>query len=237
MRLKLFLATALFLASAAPSIAQQDPDGYKEERLPFGYVRSMDAYSSGFHPTASSILIQAEWENRYGHHDKAIHLCQKALTIDPEDMDVHKCYAESLEKKLKKQKGEEKDINLFLACVREWLIVLRGERGEEKGMTNSKGIGLPGMTHLYRDEDRAMPAREHIIALCGTSPKSNKSDQKFMMEMAKRAEQMVTARIAKKKAEAEGTASGGTGSVDEEVNAKIMGSGLKAQSAKLAPGM
>jgi hypothetical protein len=180
---------------------------YKEERLPFGYVSSMDAMNSGGHPTADSLMLSAEMENRYGHHDKAIWICQKALEMDPNDIDIHKLYAESMEKKLRKQKGKDKDPMLFLASVREWLIVLRGERGEEMGLTNSKGLGIPGMAWMYRDEDRAIPAQEHLIQLVGYPPKATESDQKYLRRVAMATEKVLKGHImdAKEKAAADKT--------------------------------
>jgi hypothetical protein len=105
-------------------------------------------------------------------------------------------YAECLEKKLRKQK--EKDSALFMAAVGEWLIVMRGERGDEKGLTNSSGLGIPGFTYLYRDEDRAIPARQHLMSLVGYLPKGWETDQKYMRKVAKQAEAIVNGRILKK---------------------------------------
>src|SRR5580658_4174528 len=94
-------AALLIAGSAAFADDLYHDTKYHEEELPFGYVRSFDAFNGASHPTADSLLLSAEMENKYGHHDKAIMLCQQALAIDPMDADLHLCYADALEKKLK----------------------------------------------------------------------------------------------------------------------------------------
>ena len=169
---------------------------YEDEKLPFGTVRSMDAMNSGGHPTAQSLALAAEMENRYGHTDKAVWLCQKALELDPEDIDIHKMYAESLEKKLRRQ--TQKDPDLFTSAVREWLIVMRGERGDEKGLSDEKGAAIPGLVHAYADEDRGIPARQHLIGLVGYPPRAWERDQAYLKRVSKAAEAIVNGRILKK---------------------------------------
>lgn len=185
---------ALSLVAAVPALAAPEKEKpFKMERLPFGYVRSGGAINSGFKSTATSLRMEAERENEFGHHDLAIHLCKAALKEDPEDMDVHMCYAESLEGKLRKQKKGQKDPELFMAAVRQWLIVLRGERGEEKGMTTQSGIGLPGITARFKDDDRAMPAKNHLMSLVGYTPAWYESDVKYMKKIEASIERNVNA--------------------------------------------
>jgi hypothetical protein len=199
MKIKTQIAlTAALLIAGSAALAEK----YHEEELPFGYVRSFDAYNGASHPTASSLMISAEMENKYGHHDKAIMLCQQALAIDPMDADLHLCYAEALEKKLRKQ--QEKDPNLFMTAVREWLIIMRGEVGEEAGLSDGDGHHIPFATHLFQDEDRAMPAAVHLKALVGYLPKGMEPDSKYLHRVYMSTQAVVKGKILTKKKDASG---------------------------------
>jgi tetratricopeptide (TPR) repeat protein len=184
---------AVLLITGSAALAD---DRYHEEELPFGYVRSMDAFNGASHPTADSLLLSADMENKWGHHDKAIALCQQALALDPSDADLHLVYAESLEKKLRKQ--QEKDPNLFMTTVREWLIISRGEVGEEAGLSDSNGRHIPFATHMFADEDRAMPAAVHLKNLVGYLPKGMESDSKYLHRVYMSTRAVVKGKILKK---------------------------------------
>lgn len=99
-------------------------------------------------------------------------------------------------KKLKKQK--EKDPQLFVRAVRQWLIVMRGEVGDESGLSSKSGLSLPQMTKFYEDEDRTIPARQHITALVGYLPRPHETDDKFLARVEKAAKASVSAHIIKK---------------------------------------
>jgi hypothetical protein len=109
--------------------------------------------------------------------------------------DVHLAYADALEHKLKGQK--EKDPNLFIAAVREWLIVLRNEKGDERGITNGAGLAIPGLQHMYRDEERSVPALQHIVALVGYPPRMHETDHMFLKKVAKQCEASVKGTVMK----------------------------------------
>ncbi len=195
-------AALLITGSAALADDYTVKEKYHEEELPFGYVRSMDAFNGASHPTAGSMLMVAEMENKYGHHDKAIMICQQALQLDPMDADLHLCYAEALEKKLKKQ--QVKDPNLFMTAVREWLIIMRGEVGEEAGLSDQDGHHIPFATHLFQDEDRAMPAAVHLKSLVGYLPKGMEPDSKYLHRVYMSTNAAVRGKILKKTQEPDG---------------------------------
>jgi len=176
-----------------------DDDEVSEDasgNLPTGYVRSGNALNSGGHTEADSLSLQAEYATQHGYYDQAINLCQQAIKKDDDDSDIHLAYADAMEHKLRRQK--DKDPNLYMATVREWLIVLRNEKGDERGLTSKNGLALPGMQHLYADEERSIPALHHIVSLVGYPPKMTESDQKYMHKVAKQCENMVKGRVVQK---------------------------------------
>ncbi|MFX5680438.1 hypothetical protein ABTE28_20290, partial [Acinetobacter baumannii] len=85
-----------------------------------------------------------------------------ACDKDLDNADTHLVYAEALEKKINKQTS--KDNELFKKCVKEWLIVYRGEKGDERGLSNSHGISIPMLGKFYEDEDRSIPAKQRLSA-------------------------------------------------------------------------
>jgi len=190
----LVLIPAVVLA-LAPQCFGDDDDVTEDANgnLPSGYVRSGNAYNSGGHSEADSLSLQAEYETQHGYYDQAIKLCQRAIAKNDDDADIHMAYATALEHKLKQQK--EKDPNLYIAAVREWLIVLRNEKGEERGLTSKSGLALPLVQHLNQDEERSIPALHHIIGLVGYAPKATETDDRFMRKVAKQCEGMVKGRI------------------------------------------
>ncbi len=144
-----------------------------EKKLPPGYVESIDAYVDG-KPTANALGLAAEYCIRNEKYDQAIKYCQKALDKDWDDADTHKAYAEALE--MKYNKDPDQDPKVFNRCVKEWLIVLRNEAGEERG---SSWHGLSIMGNFYDDEERQIPARFHLIGLTGRIPKAWETDDKY----------------------------------------------------------
>lgn len=161
--------------------------------LPTGYIRSGNALNSTGHSEAGSLSLQAEYATEQGQYDQAIKLCQKAIEKNDDDADIHLAYANALQHKLKHQK--EKDPNLFIATVREWLIVLRNEKGEERGITNQAGLSVPGMQFLYKDEDRSLTARQRLISLVGYVPKARETDKMYLKKVAKQCEASVKGTI------------------------------------------
>ncbi|CAN5496826.1 hypothetical protein BH11CYA1_BH11CYA1_13230 [soil metagenome] len=60
----------------------------------------------------------------------------------------------------------EKDPDIFNLCIKNWLVVLRNEVGEEKGATY-KGIGI-GLGY-FQDEERTINAKHRLKVLTGYS--------------------------------------------------------------------
>ncbi|HEY9683790.1 MAG TPA: hypothetical protein V6C86_19570 [Oculatellaceae cyanobacterium] len=156
-----------------------------------GAIHSIDAMQLG-EVTGESLGLSASYCLKHGNYEKAIKLSKLAIEKSYDSLEVHQTYAEALEKKYDKQ--VEKDPALFNKCVREWLIVLRQEVGEEKGMS-WHGVQLPFMEEFYKDEDRVIPARSHIMALTGVLPKWHESDEKFMKKVGKPVETDVSGEV------------------------------------------
>jgi len=138
-------------------------------------ITSMEAYSELGKQTATSLELAAEYASSHGQYDQAIKLCRRALEKDYNDLDLHMTYAGALEEKLKTQK--ERDHELLNECVKEWLIVLRTEVGDEAGLSFH---GISPFGHWYQDEDRGIPARSHLVSLTGRAPRPWETDAKFL---------------------------------------------------------
>jgi hypothetical protein len=143
-----------------------------------------------------SLTFLAENSLRAGNVDKAIHLLKHALSMDNDDADAHALYAEALERKLRKQ--DEKDPELFNKCVREWLLVMRNEVGEEKGI-GFKGLSPPGLAAFYRDEDHNINAKNHLIKLCGSAPKVWETNTKYLKRVLEKPHAEVAGKVVKAK--------------------------------------
>ncbi len=193
--LVLVLPMVLTLSAQHAFAVDDDVTEDANGNLPTGYVRSGNAFNSMGHTEANSLSLQAEYATEQGQYDQAIKLCQKAIEKNDDDADIHFAYADALQHKLKHQK--EKDPNLFIAAVREWLIVLRNEKGDERGITNAAGLAIPGVQHLYRDEDRSMVAHQRIVSLVGYVPKARETDSMFLKRVAKQCEASVKGTVLK----------------------------------------
>ncbi len=164
-------------------------------------LTSIQAWAELPKGNASSMMMSAEYSTRHGYIDQAIRQSKKALERDYEDIDLHQTYAEALENKIKTQ--DERDPYLFNECVKEWLMVLRNEVGDESGLT-FHGIGLPVMQRLYQDSARGGVARKHLIDLTGSLPKGYETNARYLKRIAKEADAHVAGKIiTKPKASAE----------------------------------
>lgn len=141
-----------------------------------GSVTSIDAITSG-KPNGRALATAAEYYLNNEQYDKAIKISRMALDKDYDDNEIHQVYAEALEGKLKEQ--VDRDPVLFNQCVKEWLIILRQEVGDEKGMT-AHGIGIPILGKFFEDDDRVIPARQHLLKLTGTTPRAWETDSKYL---------------------------------------------------------
>lgn len=184
---RILALSLLILLNGLGAIAADDRT---KSKLPEGYVESADAIVTG-NATPAHMALAAQYMVNHDYFDKAIALCQKALRKDDNDADIHKIYAEALEGKLRHDKKDNPD--LFQQCLKEWLIVLRYERGPEKGMT-FRGIGIPGLLQANEDEDHSMEARMHLVDLTGTSPRAWETDGMYV----KRASRIVGTAVSAK---------------------------------------
>jgi tetratricopeptide (TPR) repeat protein len=190
MKIKNLLIGALLVsASLAPSALARDSadeaDG--SEAHP---VSSMQAFSGSAHQTADGILIGADYTSKDGNYDKAIALLRQAIKKDNDDLDIHLSLAEALENKLKAQ--DERDQSLFNECVKEWLIVLRNEKGAESGLT-FHGLGFMGAR--YEDDLHAGLARVHLKDLTGSEPRGWETDARYIKRVCKPANTDVSGKI------------------------------------------
>ena len=140
--------------------------------------------------SARSLLMLARQCMRHHNYNKAISLLSRAVKLDPDDPDVRCVFAEALEEKLSHQ--VEKDPTIFNLCIKNWLVVMRNEVGDEKGATY-KGIGI-GMGY-YQDEERTMHAKRSLKALTGYIPKPWETNDRYLRKVLRPATTSVTATI------------------------------------------
>ncbi len=185
------LSLASFLFFSWPSLAgeknfNQSDDRGIEEAQPVVSIEALGNAVGG----SGAYARQAEYCLKHGYVDQAIKLCQLSLG-KKDDPDLHQIYATALEQKIRGQ--DEKDPALFAKCVAEWLIVLRQSGGEEN--LSFHGIGLPGAGKFWEDEDRSMPAKQHIQQLTGHLPKVWETNERFVKRVTKQFESSVSGKL------------------------------------------
>lgn len=189
----LFCGAILLIARPVSALSDEDnasgPNDDVQAQSSTGEVTSIDAIANTAR-TAGAYARSAEYCLSHGDVDKAIALCKQSLD-QQDDPDLHQIYAEALERKLKTQ--VDKDPKLFRRCVREWLIVLRQSGGEEK--LSLHGLSLPGLGKFYEDDDRTIPAKQHINQLTGRLPKIWETNEKFLNRVTKDAESKVSGEV------------------------------------------
>jgi hypothetical protein len=169
----------------ASPVLSDDEQANSKQAVPSQPVVSIDGLTDLSQANAATLGMAAYYADRNGDDpDKAIVLYRKAIEKDNNDIDLHLRYAELLEYKFNRE--GESDSQLYNDCVREWLIVLRNEAGDEKGLT-FHGIGLPLSGTLYGDEHRVILARKHLVSLTGIAPKAWETDAQYLQRAAKRA--------------------------------------------------
>jgi len=169
------------------------PVNRRENNPDHGPISNTDMMQMG-ETNPSVYLMMGEKNEKAGNFDSAISYYRKALDMDPDDADLHCRYATVLEKKLKK--SDEHDPALFNKCVREWLLVMRNEVGDEKGLS-FKGVAAPALGTWYRDEDHNILAKQHIVKLVGRAPHYWETNTMFLKKVLKPTETAVAGRVVK----------------------------------------
>lgn len=111
--------------------------------------------------SADGLRLEGEQAIRLGNTDRAIQLLQKALELQPGDMDGRILYASALEKKLMKQKSRKRDPKLFNFCVKNWYYIWKKSEFH----------------------DQKAQARNHLDKLTGTVPKWREKPQKYLQRV------------------------------------------------------
>ncbi len=122
------------------------------------------------------VSSQIQLALRQNKLNRAISLCKQALAKNNDDIDIHKMYAQALESKMANQ-GEVDELQFDL-CIREWLLVMRSEVGEDSGI-NLAGVG-GFFDFLHKDEDGYILAKAHLQRLTGSVPRPWESDNRYI---------------------------------------------------------
>lgn len=162
---------SLFSSANAAVWFENDDNQKKTKILPI----HNDQFLELSEVTGQSLLLQAELALRARRTERALELTERGLLKDDQDIDLHRVHAEAIEQKMAKQSAFE--ACLFNECVREWLLVLRPNKGEEKGL-NFCGIN-PAST-FYQDDERQGAAARHLTKLTGRAPKLWETDKRYL---------------------------------------------------------
>ena len=171
------LTYSLCLLGLTPCLADEDSsENTAQESESSPRTNTMLGYKS----TVSAATLQYEGERalEVGDLNRALSLLKRSIDLDDDDCNTRCIYAKALETKLRSQ--VEKDPHLFEQCVKEWLIVMRDEVGDQKG------LGIHGVSFLngfYDDEDREMNAKKHLIKLTGSAPKAWETDAHYLSKV------------------------------------------------------
>jgi hypothetical protein len=138
-------------------------------------VESINGYTSLSNSSAGTMGFASDYSVNNNQLDQAVLLSRNAVNKDPDDIEAHQSYAEALENKLRAVKGT--DHELASECITQWLIVLRNEVGEEKGL-GFHGISVMG--HLYDDDTRSITARQRLVSIAGRAPKPWETDARYL---------------------------------------------------------
>ncbi len=65
-------------------------------------------------------------------------------------------------------------------------------------MANGAGLSIPLVQKFYEDDERGIPAKQHLLSLVGSVPKPWETDRKYLARATRAAEASVAGRIIKK---------------------------------------
>lgn len=186
------LVSSLCLFGLLPSLADED----NNEKLPSDNESSSGTNTMlGYQPAVTATMLQYEGERALetGNLERSLTLLKRSIDMDDDDCNTRLLYAKALEAKLRTQ--HERDPALFKNCVKEWLIVMRDEVGDQKG------VGIHGVSFLnsfYDDEDREMLAKKHLIKLTGSAPRAWETDAHYLAKVLRPGAELVKGKIVDK---------------------------------------
>jgi hypothetical protein len=188
----LLLAPALIagLSSAGYGYYDDADDGYDASK--YHPQTSMQTFYQTGNATANVLQMGAEYCMNNKNYKEAMNLSKQAMNKDKNDIDIRMTYAKAIEGVIEGQ--EDKDPELFNKCVKQWLMVYRNTVGDEKGLS-WHGISLPGMQKRYEDEERSIPAKQHLFTLTGAVPGPKETDAKFLQRVLKPATESVSGKV------------------------------------------
>lgn len=109
--------------------------------------------------TPSALRLQGEQAIRIGNFRRAIQVLQKAVQMNPQDMDGRVLYATALEKKLISQK--KRDPRLYNYVLKQWTFVFKHSE-------------FP---------DQKIQGRNHLINLAGRAPRWHESINRYLKKI------------------------------------------------------
>ncbi len=176
-RATIALFSSLCFLSLVPCLGDEDTN---DKPASENESSSINTSLLGSRMTGSATSLQFEGERalEVGNLERALTLLKRSMEINDDDCNTRLIYAKALEAKLRTQ--QERDPALFKECVTQWLVVMRDEVGDQKG------VGIHGVSFLnsyYDDEDREMLAKKHLIKLTGSAPRAWETDAHYLAKV------------------------------------------------------
>jgi hypothetical protein len=178
----LCLLSAVCLPALADDVTNLKPDDTDKPTAQFDEMLQTSQSSS------LGLTAEAQRAVDDSRYDRALQIVKIGLHRNNDEMSLHKIYAEALEGKLSEQAEGQKDRLLYEQCVREWLVVMRSEVGEEKGLNIGGAGGV--FDSLYKDDDGYTQARYHLKQLTGSIPRPWETDTKYLARVLKPAHEV-----------------------------------------------
>jgi hypothetical protein len=186
-------------AASLPAVTSNAAAGSSAVPPPDNTDKPTAEFDEMLQTTQSSTLglaTEAEHAIADARYDRALQMIKVALHRNNDVLDLHRLYAEALEGKLSEQPQNKKDPLLYEQAVKEWLIVMRTEVGEESGINVHGAGGI--FDNLYQDDDNYVKARYHLKQLTGLIPHPWETDKKYLARVLSSPSHAVSGKLVQK---------------------------------------
>lgn len=109
-------------------------------------------------PTADSLQLEGDQALRMGDMKTALKDLQKAVALDPKNVQARSRYAEALEQRLRKQATP--DPKLYNFVIKQWVHAYKDAQ--------------------YDESEERTKAHNHLESLCGSTPKFYETSKRFL---------------------------------------------------------
>lgn len=157
---RLLSAISFLLISGITTQSASATDDFIVDTSPIGHSQNGTIVSEQLlelgSPNSRALRLEGEQSIRFGNMDRAIMVLQRAVELEPKDLEGRLLYAEALEKKLRHQK--ERDPKLYNYVIKQWLFI----------------------TKRAEFQDQVAQAQNHLMNLTGSRPGRFERASKFL---------------------------------------------------------